>query len=102
VSGRFTADGEWFPHCLRYPRNVRHGSEDTRLQKSVDEDRTRGDLLYENLKEVQDIIEEIKKARKKGLSDAEILARFAKGAKEGISEAGRVKKLSGNELVLEL
>lgn len=61
-----------------------------------------GDQIYARMQEIEEILQQVRKARKDGLSDDEILARFKAGAVKEIPEAKLVKELTKTELVLEL
>ncbi len=72
------------------------------LQSKADKHRQAGDLLYQNISAVEEVVKTVREARKKGLNDKQITEKFLEGASKGIPEARLFKKLSKNELTLEL
>lgn len=61
-----------------------------------------GDQIYARMHEIEGTVKQVMKARRDGLSDDEIVARFKEGAAKGIPEAKLVKDLKKTELVLKL
>lgn len=72
-----------------------------RLRKDAEKHQKAGDLIYQNLEAIGGIVEQIKKARKQGLSDEEINKKFALGKTIGIREAKIFKNLSKNKMTLD-
>jgi predicted ribosome quality control (RQC) complex YloA/Tae2 family protein len=73
-----------------------------RLKSEAEEFRRVGDLIYQNLGLVENIVKQIESARGRGLKDEEINQRFSEGRKKGIPESLVFKRLERNTLILEL
>jgi len=74
----------------------------TKLEKDSERYQKIGDQIYQNNQIIEKIVNSIESARKKGLTDKEIIEKFREGAEKGIKEAKFVKSLNKNELVLDL
>ncbi|MFH1721178.1 MAG: NFACT family protein [Candidatus Altiarchaeota archaeon] len=72
------------------------------LEKKGGEYQIAGDNIYQHLTEIEEIKKAIETARKKGLSDKEILEKFAYGRKKGIKSAKLVKDLKKEKLTVEI
>ena len=74
----------------------------TKLEKDSERYQKIGDQIYQNNPVIEKIVSSIESARKKSLSDNEIVEKFREGAENGILEAKYVKSLKKNELVLDM
>lgn len=73
-----------------------------RMEKSMVEDKARGDKIYENMEELQELIDAVAKARKKGLDDGEISKALDNEKKKGTLGARLFVKLEKYSLTVEL
>jgi predicted ribosome quality control (RQC) complex YloA/Tae2 family protein len=99
-----TTDSRGFVEALKKLELMKEKQEEALARQKVEsvEHRKAGDLIYQHLQLIEGILEQIKKAKKQGLSDEEISNRFLAGRLKGIPEAKAFKKLEDSKLTLEI
>jgi len=99
-----SAGGKDYVEALRKLEVMKAKQEEALARLKVDavEHQKAGDVIYQHLKLIEGILEQIKKAKKQGLSDEEINKRFLEGKLKGIHEANVFKKLENSRLTLTL